>query len=159
MIVSFDLDSTLCDTAHRQHLVNREEGGVTDWDAYSMACADDAPGPGLPLALAFQQLGARLVVCSARSVGARKLTDQWLREQGLRVLAMRLREEGDHTKHIEWKAQAVKDLSDFCEHAFGEPIALHVDDWPAVKDATEKLTGIPTVIVHVEFAEVGYART
>lgn len=165
MSYSFDLDSTLADTRHRAHLINQENRELTDWDAYSMACADDGPGPALPLALEFQALGGRIVIASARSECAREPTEWWLKKAGLNVdSSMVLLHDteifghGDGTveTHIRMKGEMVARLDQMSWANYGEGISLHVDDWPQVKDIVQNRTQIPTVIVHVSFEEVGY---
>lgn len=153
MIVSFDLDSTLADTQHRHGMIDRERG--TDWEAYSMACENDAPGPAFPLARTYQALGARLVVCSARNECARDLTRKWLRGNGLHVETMVLYDKYAHgddlardaITHDVWKADQLLKLNQWCLKNWHEPIALHVDDWPVVKATVEAKAGIPVVIV------------
>lgn len=40
----FDLDGVLFDNSHRQHLLPTGDGATTEqWDAFNLACEDDAP--------------------------------------------------------------------------------------------------------------------
>ena len=42
MFVTFDLDGTLADVAHREHMVRESP---RNWDAFYAACVDDSPIP------------------------------------------------------------------------------------------------------------------
>jgi hypothetical protein len=159
VIISFDMDSTLADTQHRWHLINEEDRAATDWDAYSMACADDSVGPAYLLAMTMLRLGASIVVCSARSKCADQLTRKWLNQRDIRPLAMTLYDESEHgtdyktnaISHSEWKAEALLKLNQFCIKRCGEEITMHVDDQFKVKEVVEAKTGIPVLVVHPGF--------
>ena len=44
--VGWDLDSTLCSTMHRRHLVPEIKAGRATWDDYSDLCVNDEPIAG-----------------------------------------------------------------------------------------------------------------
>lgn len=154
MIVSFDLDSTLADTAHRAGLIHSQRD-LTDWEAYSMACASDGPGPALPLVHAFQGLGATVVIVSARNEGARAITHDWLKRHAVHAEHVVLYDEEifgsalrrNKITHVELKVRQLAWVNGWYQHLRGERISLHVDDWPEVRDAVQSKLHIPTVIV------------
>lgn len=142
-MLSFDLDSTVCDTTPRRHLI--EACSTTDcWEQYSLACGDDLPGPALPLAQFVSNMGLPFVVVSARDEIARPQTRTWLNSRGVFPWAMLLND-GSHNGygHGEWKARRLLDA----EELLGRKIAVHFDDWTGVALASEKV-GIRTCLVH-----------
>jgi hypothetical protein len=161
VIVGFDLDSTLCDTTHRHHMIDRENG--TDWEAYSMACSDDSPGPAYWLAATLAEAGAKLVICSMRNSCALEKTEAWLADAPfvgsiVRISLYDKTEDDayarDMQSHDRAKAGAVERLNDWCIENHGEAMKLFVDDWPGVKTEVEALTGIPTLIVATSSSEL-----
>lgn len=147
LVVSFDLDSTLCSTLHRQWMIDRENG--TDWTAYSMACENDDPGPALLLAQYLTKLNVPIVICSARDEAARELTLKWLHRHEVYPWLVVL-DDGTHDgySHGTWKAKKLLEI----QETMGRKIAFHVDDWADVAVQTEAV-GIPTMLVH----EIGNA--
>ena len=145
-LVSFDLDSTIFDTTHRQHMIaGRRDWPASKWVAYSMACKDDGPGPAMPFAQYLTAIGAPFVVASARDELARDLTRETLAANAIRPWGIFLRETISHEglAHGEWKAQCLLHI----ERLYNRKISLHVDDWSAVAEETAKV-GIPTMLVH-----------
>lgn len=146
-LVTFDLDSTLCNTGHRQHLIDRENG--TDWVAYSMACADDAPVHGLVTVARLLALVPNIVVhgLSARKHAALDLTMDWMRQQGVPLEKVWLDEStvGDYIEgytHADYKLARLRAV----EEATGLTVILHFDDYSDVAYRFEQ-AGVPTVCV------------
>lgn len=141
-VISFDLDSTLCDTRHRWHMIDRKNG--TDWESYSMACVGDSPGPALPLAQLCTEFEIPFIITSGRSECARKCTLEWLWNRGVYPWAVFLCDERhDYLPHGDWKALRLKEIQD----QYGWEISLHIDDIKDVARCVESL-GIPTMLVH-----------
>lgn len=146
-VVTVDLDSTLCDTEHRHHMIDRVNG--TDWDAYSKACVGD----GLVVATeAFVRIlanaGYQIHYVTGRTVAAMPETRAWLDKHQMPCdgLWMDDTPEGDHFAvyggHAQYKAVRVLDVAE----AVGVPVSLHIDDWADVKLALEEV-GVPTLCV------------
>lgn len=144
--VFVDLDSTLADTRHRWHLIGQgEERENTDWVAYSMACADDAP---LEASIRFVSLlahGCVVVVLSGRYEESRDLTEAWLEKHGVAYDELILKNvtHHDHLTNEEYKREMVED---WCARYPGIEPVLMIDDWPPVRDEMAKI-GVPTLIV------------
>ena len=57
----WDLDSTLCDTRHRQHMAAQVREKKATWLEYSLACADDEPIEGAVAMVRFIAAQDRLI--------------------------------------------------------------------------------------------------
>lgn len=150
-VVSFDLDSTLCSTHHRRHIIDKQHRDRTDWVAYSMACADDGEGPAFDLAMMLLEMNVPLIVTSRRDQAAYDLTMDWLDRHGLAdVLEVNLLK-GPHNnteyKQAPWKVRSIRDY----EQRSGRRVALHVDDFPDVIEEMRK-AGIGGLLVTDGFA-------
>src|SRR5262245_60208704 len=103
-VVFFDLDSTLADTTHRQHLIDdaRARGEEPDWEAYSLMCSEDVPFPGpVQLARMLSWSGYFIVILSGRAEAAMAQTVRWLYENEVPFHEVILREAGDTTSNEE----------------------------------------------------------
>jgi len=139
--VFFDLDSTLCNTSQRHHLINQEDKPSTDWVAFSMACGEDTPFPGaVRLAQLLYETGFRIVILTGRDEPARNLTVSWLLRHGVSFDDLLMRVEGDDRHNPEYKADRIVE---YCEQTGAIPELL-VDDWPATSDA---VSGVCPVVV------------
>lgn len=140
-IVTFDLDSTLCDTRHRHHMIKREGG--TDWKAYALAHQDDALVPAAAALWRVLERSAEVWVVSGRSEAAAVSTRAWLADHGLRPAGLALMppllEHLDHGTYKRRQIEAIRELT-------GRPVVLHVDDWPPVQVALEPI-GVPVLVV------------
>lgn len=144
--ICIDLDSTLCDTSPRHHLISdpRED---TDWVAYSLACADDMPIPGACRLVQLLAPHYRIVIVSSRDEAARALTEAWLAAQGVPYDELILGGAGG----------APRGLEDFKVHHVGglvgrgEQVALMVDDLPSLPPAMQ-LLGVPVLTVRPPYS-------
>lgn len=151
--VCVDLDSTLCDTSHRHHLVLQgDERQNTDWLAYSMACEHDAPIDGTCRLVRLLAPHYRVVLVSSRDEQARGLTEAWLAAQGIPFDELILGGVDG----------APAGLADFKVHHVGallqrgEQVALVIDDMPGLPAAMESL-GVPVLTVRPPYDESGLA--
>ena len=144
--ICIDLDSTLCDTSPRHHLIAdpRED---TDWVAYSLACENDMPIPGACRLVQLLAPHYRIVIVSARNEAARGLTERWLAAHGV-----------PHDELILGGGDgAPAGLEDFKVHHVGglvgrgEQVALMVDDLPSLPVAMQ-LLGVPVLTVRPPYA-------
>lgn len=139
--ICVDLDSTLCDTSHRHHLVDDEREN-TDWVAYSLACAADAPIEGACRLVRLLARNHRIVLLSSRDEQARGLTETWLAAQDVPYDELILGgTDGAPAGLAEFKVHHVAALLER-----GEQVALVVDDLPGLPDAMEPL-GVPVLTV------------
>jgi hypothetical protein len=142
-VVCFDLDSTLCDTRHRHHLVlPGEERDQTDWVAYSLACAGDAPIDGTCRLLRLLARHWRIVLVSSRDEQARSLTEQWLVDHGIPYDELILGgTDGAPAGLEEFKVHHVRTLL-----SSGLRVVLMVDDLPTLPPVMAEI-GVPTLSV------------
>lgn len=151
--VCVDLDSTLCDTSHRHHLVlDGEERENTDWVAYSMACEADAPIEGTCRLVRLLAAQHRIVLVSSRDEQARSLTEAWLEAQGIPFDELILGgTDGAPAALADFKVHHVAALL-----ARGEQVTLVIDDMPGLPAAMEPL-GIPVLTVRPPYDESAQA--
>src|SRR4051812_6681605 len=149
-IVTWDLDSTMADTTHRQGLITRGPDGKPthdmDWAAYSMACANDTVVEASFRLCHLLAVGSEVHFLTGRSGQSRVLTMTWLREWGLPVDGLWMDETGDQgstrESHAEFKLRTIRRI----EQITGKKVLLHVDDWADVKVLLES-NGIPCICV------------
>lgn len=131
-VVSFDLDSTLCSTHHRRHIIDKQHRDRTDWVAYSMACKDDGKGPAFDMAMMLHEMNVPMIVTSRRDQAAYDLTMEWLDRHGLTdILEVNLLKgpnSNNEFKQAPWKVKSIRDY----EQRSGNRVVLHVDDFPDV---------------------------
>ena len=145
-IVTFDLDSTLCDTRHRHPMIDRVNG--TDWSAYSKACVNDAIIPAAERLVHLLSKTHDIHYVSGRTESARKETLDWLAAHGLPVHGLWLDDTPgeDHFAayggHAQYKVARVKQV----EEGTGQKVLMHVDDWAEVAVALTA-AGYPTICV------------
>jgi phosphoglycolate phosphatase-like HAD superfamily hydrolase len=102
----FDLDGTLADCSHRQHLA---EAG--DWDAFFAACPDDKPIlPTIELLLRlWNTRTVKIEIWSGRSDAVRPQTEEWLCRHGIQGnLLTCMRTAGDHRPDDELKLEFLR---------------------------------------------------
>ena len=149
-VVLWDLDSTLCNTAHRQPMIPliKAKAGPT-WEDYSMACVDDTPVEAT-IALVrllhgtIQQFGV-----SGRSSAARELTLDWFKRHDVPLDELYLRPAGDHTPNGRYKVGVVRQL-----RANGLEVALFVEDWAETADYIREKTGVPVLTVQGDYLDL-----
>lgn len=146
-LITVDLDSTLCDTGHRHHMIDRENG--TDWNAYSLACVDDVPVLGMvKVVQLLASLGnVELHGLSARNAVASDNTLDWLRKHHVPLQKIHLDtgESVEYTPeytHAMYKYDRLRQV----EEETGMKVILHFDDYAEVAVEFEK-HGIPVVCV------------
>lgn len=149
-VILWDLDSTLANTAHRQHMVpairSRVKGGPT-WVDYSMACKDDTPVEGAAVLVRILRGRIRQFGVSGRNASAEQLTAEWLDKHDIPLDALYLREDGDHTPNGEYKVRVIKQIRDS-----GMEVLLFVEDWKETGDYIREKTGVPILLVQGDYA-------
>jgi ribonuclease J len=153
--VCVDLDSTLCDTSHRHHLVLPGDERVnTNWVAYSLACADDAPIPGTCRLVRILSAYYRIVLVSSRDEQARSLTEAWLAAHDVPFDELILGGvDGAPAGLADFKVHHVAALLER-----GENVALVIDDMPGLPAAMAPL-GVPVLTVRPPYDETSVLST
>lgn len=94
-LVVFDLDGTLSDASHRQHLVDRtklQDGVKPDWRAFYAACGGDAPlHHTIAVARALHMAGYELWLFSGRSDEVIGTTQLWLQKYAIDELLSKIK--------------------------------------------------------------------
>ncbi len=112
-IVVFDLDGTLADGRHRLHLLPNKGNAHKDaaWEAFNMACSDDAPiRDNIMLLRALLHTYHRIVILSGRGEVARKNTLKWLGYYNVDYDELIMRPVGDCRKDIDFKESELRKL-------------------------------------------------
>ena len=146
-VAGFDLDSTIADTAHRQHLMPHRMPGST-WDDYAAACPDDAPVDGVVAVMRALWPTHQIHIVSGRSCSARQLTEDWLKRHAVPWDVLHLRGPGDITGNALAKAGYLNKLRD----SGLEPIVFF-EDWPKVAEIIRREAGVPVVLVSAGHGE------
>lgn len=81
-MIIFDLDDTLANTTHRQHLLLE---GSSSWDEFYKAGINDEPMVHLRNLRNFAQMGTSIMIWSGRGTVARQATIDWLFTNGVAV--------------------------------------------------------------------------
>lgn len=125
MLAVFDVDGVVADVRHRLKYLARTP---KDWKGFFAAAAADPPlETGVGLAREWAD-GHDLVWLTGRPENLRRVTERWLRDQGLPVDRLIMRPANDRRAARLFKADRVKALS--AETA----VAVIVDDDPDVID-------------------------
>lgn len=104
----FDLDGTIADNAHRQHLVQREKG-KKDWDGFHKACVDDIPMSHLiKLMHLLKAAGHMLYIVSGRNGHVIKETQAWLKKHNVPYDALYMRPALDHRDDRDIKLEMLR---------------------------------------------------
>lgn len=104
MFIVFDMDGTLTNVEHRVHYLQQHP---KDWDAFYDACDQDPPN--FPIVEVFRAAvtspNLRFEIWTGRPERLREKTEQWLQQQGLWLVHVRMRDDGDHRPDTDVKAQ------------------------------------------------------
>lgn len=111
--VVYDLDSTIADTAHRQHLLPKKwTGEREDWVKYCMGCSGDTPLTGTVKRMVMDWPHYQIHICTGRMNEARQLTERWLFENAIPYdfLCMRTIDITEKTSNAQYKINYVQGL-------------------------------------------------
>jgi hypothetical protein len=142
-VVLFDLDSTLCNTLHRQSMIPEIQAGAKTWEDYSLACMDDSPIEGAVLLARMLWPLHKIGIASGRNEAARTLTTRWLDLQAVPYDRLLLRPEGDYTENGLLKVRWIREYQ-----AAGYDVAMFVEDWPETAETIRAATGVPVLVVN-----------
>lgn len=124
-IAIFDIDGTLADGSHREHLVSGKDGAKKDWKAYFDLCGRDEP-----IGIVVDMLHAlffthTVVIVSGRPDTYYRQTHQWFFEHGISFDAIFMRAGSDKRPDTEVKQDILNLMPK-------EQIAVVFDDRPSV---------------------------
>jgi hypothetical protein len=143
-VVCWDLDSTLADTVHRQHMVDAVRAGgegAPTWDDYSLQCMNDDPIDGSVALLRLLYPYYLQHIVSGRGEIAHDLTQVWLGRHSIPVDHVELRK-GD-TDNALFKIRYIRHLQ-----ATGYRVALFCEDHGPAGEEIEEATGVPVLGVN-----------
>ena len=123
MLAVFDVDGVVADVRHRLKYLTRRP---KDWAGFFAAAGDDPPlETGVGLAREWSSSHS-LVWLTGRPEHLRRVTERWLRDQGLPVERLLMRPAHDRRPAKFFKADQVRALAAETE------VAVVVDDDPSV---------------------------
>jgi len=107
VIVVVDLDGTLCDSAHREHLARAKQ-----WDEFHCLLGEDKPNKAvakLLLTLMNMPEGPVVVGLTGRNERYRLMTLRWLDKHGLALDDLLMRPDDNYQSDHELKPQMLDD--------------------------------------------------
>jgi uncharacterized HAD superfamily protein len=132
----FDIDGVVADVRHRVHYLERGYGAHQDWDSFFLAADEDTlltPGRDLVSELSREH---EIVWLTGRPEWIRKITHDWLEQQGLPNGELHMRDDMDFRPAPRYKLSVLRQLS-------SRTIAAFIDDDDAVVRAA-LAAGYPT---------------
>jgi hypothetical protein len=145
-VITWDLDSTIAHTGHRQHMVAAIKDGHATWDDYSLACDADTPISGTVQLMRLLKNRYQLIIVTGRSEVARAKTEAWLRQHDVPCDQLIMRAQGSHEPNGRFKVGAIRQLE-----KTGCTVLLHVEDWPEAADYIREHTGLMVLCVNPEY--------
>lgn len=145
----FDLDGVLFDNSHRMHLLPKGDGQTSEqWDAFNLACEDDAPIEHMwALLKELYMAGGAVLFLTGRSEVCRRQTHnaiarcagEWLTAGEVPII---MRPIDDHRRAADFKLQEVTRL---IERVSKARIVL-VDDDETIIEACRPLAIYPILV-------------
>jgi hypothetical protein len=151
-VVGWDLDSTVFDTFHRQHMIPEIKAGRRTWEDYSAACTGDTPVPGVIETMNLMR-GVVHIGISGRSQSALDLTWEVIHRCGIPLSGLTLREDGSSQPNAEFKVEKIRELE-----SKGHRFHLFVEDWPPVAEYIRKNTLVPVLVLNPCYPETEETR-
>ena len=142
--IVFDMDGVLSDAAGRQHYI---EYPFPDWEAFFLACGDDALIDEVARLLEVLDDDLRIVLLTARPIRVQAQTLAWLERYGLRWDLLIMREFGDYMASRVFKQRSVAELREF-----GFDLRLAFEDDPR-NVAMFHGEGVPCIYIHSGYYE------
>ncbi len=134
--IIFDIDGTLADNSHRQHLVT---GGNHNWARFFDEMGDDRPVDHIvTLCCDLHSLSKyEIIILSGRPERYRALTEQWLTWHNIPPVPLLMRVDGDTRPDDEVKEDILNNLL-----SQGKKISFVVDDRNSVVQMWRR-NGVP----------------
>lgn len=127
-VIVFDVDGTLADIEHRMHWIDNKP---KNWNAFFSVQHEDPPHEEIVwLAKRLNDADTHILICSGRSNKFRKVTEDWLLEQGISFDEVFMRKIDDFRPDSIVKVELLAEIRE----KYGEPY-LWVDDRKTVVEA------------------------
>lgn len=129
-VVIVDLDGTLCNSSHRDHLAHQKL-----WDEFNAASANDEPWEDVAVLIKSMQLqGFKFYGLTGRSHKWYSVTLAWLMRHGITLDALMMRPEGDWSSDHDLKPKMLAAMFGDMESAKGRVLFI-LDDRDKVVEA------------------------
>lgn len=148
-VALFDLDSTMFDVQHREHLAPEgpNRGDVENWIAYSKACVADTVVEGVAqIARLLHDAGTLVHFVSGRNEEAMEETVFILDLNGVPWDEIRLHKADDLRHNGEYKSEYINSLKE----RDLEPVIMF-EDHVVVCEMIEERTGVPCITVRPRY--------
>jgi hypothetical protein len=150
-VVVYDLDSTVCDTRHRHHLIP-DVNPASTWEKYSLACRGDEPIDGTIARMRLDWPYHEVHIVTGRSAVARNATEAWLtayagEESHQYWDQLHMRPTGTRTRNGLFKVSYIKDLQ-----GQGKHVALAYEDYKQAAEEITAVTGVPVLGINPFYA-------
>ena len=127
-IALFDLDGTLSDPSHREHLVRCEK---PDWEEFFRQAKFDPPNQKIVNLCNTLYSHYEIMIVTGRPDSIRKETQEWLKINQVKYDGLTMRQEGNHKPDSEIK----KDVLDSLIEVYGkDAIEFAIEDRQSVVD-------------------------
>lgn len=142
-VVTVDLDSTLCDNSHRQHLLKGPDGPLEQYLKYERLCGGDCLVEGVAAVVRLLGQSHALIGVSGRTEAVRGITWDWLNRHDFGFADLRLDDSDGYWfyHHSDYKAHQISKLQEE-----GHDVVLHLDDWSSTVESLKPL-GVPVLVV------------
>ena len=122
MIVVVDLDGTLCDSAHREHLARAKE-----WDQFHSLLGEDEPHLDVLNMIHLLSTGQTVIALTGRNERHRQATLKWISEHNVPLDDLLMRPDDNYESDHELKPRLLDEWLD--ENGFA-----HSDVWFILED-------------------------
>lgn len=141
-----DLDGTLYDNSHRQHLIPQNRDDTAQWEAFNAACRDDVVRPAVAelVRTLFNCSASKVIFLTGRGESARQQTMRCLWDEFAEYdIRLMMRPMNEHRRAAIWKREEVEKLSYLHE---GRNI-LCIEDDPEVVAHMRRLPGVTVLAI------------
>ncbi len=108
-IVIIDLDGTLCNTSHRDHLI----GKSNSWDEFHAELHNDTPYEETVAFIdAMNNLGKTVIALTGRMEKFRQATTNWLVKHNIMIDELWMRGDSDYRRAFEIKRERLASIKD-----------------------------------------------
>lgn len=135
-IAIFDLDGTLSNADHRQHLVQRDK---PDWNEFFRQAKNDPPKQDIiDLCNTLKKSGVTVVILTGRSSLVRDTTEEWLKKHKVLYDSLAMRPILDRKSDVELKKSYIYNILSWF-NADIDQILFAVEDRKCVVDMWRSL--------------------
>jgi FMN phosphatase YigB (HAD superfamily) len=133
-VIIVDLDGTLCNSSHRDHLAQQKL-----WDEFNASASADEPWEDVAVVIKAMQLqGFKIYGLTGRSHKWHTLTVGWLIRNGVHLDALMMRPEDDYTSDHDLKPKMLAAMFGDIENAKGRVLFI-LEDRDKVVEAWRNL--------------------